>query len=89
MTWRVGTKVGRNIYLNDVMVAVVVGEESLASAWAKSIVETMNADQTAFAGEQDERRPAACTCGHAILGHANGKGCMGQVKCPCVWNGAV
>lgn len=44
-TWRVGGKVGRNIYLDDVEVAVAVGAEGTAAALARAIVAGMNATQ--------------------------------------------
>lgn len=40
--WRLGRKVPRNIYLDDRMVAVAVGEDSEARMIAQRIVDAMN-----------------------------------------------
>jgi hypothetical protein len=40
--WRVGGKVGRNVYLDDVEVAVFVGAEGTAAALARAVVKTLN-----------------------------------------------
>lgn len=40
--WRVGGEVGRNVYLDNVEVAVFVGAEGTAAALARSVVKTLN-----------------------------------------------
>lgn len=41
--WRVGGKIGRNIYFDDQEVAVAVGDEAHATAVASLIVGALNA----------------------------------------------
>lgn len=40
--WRVGTKVPRNIYHDDKMVAVAVGDASTSARVARRIVDALN-----------------------------------------------